>query len=150
MKNWCVPGILVLAIGTMGCKKGSTTLPTKNVPAGQVQIEFVNSPGRVGRMWRRAVAGPLDLTINGQRIHVEQSPKGGSILRIRGLAPGKYRYFLSSARDSFSPDQGELEVVEGKGTYILLFNQALESTLYGTSTPLPKAEGMPGVTAVLE
>lgn len=141
--------VALVCLGTLGCTLKTATMPTKKVPAGLVLMEFVNQRGSLGSRWRRTVAGPVDIAIDGVRIPVQQDPKGGSALEIRGLAVGKHRYFLSSPQDAFGMDQGEFEVVAGSGTYVLLFNQKFNAVLYGQIEPLPKAEGLPGVTARL-
>jgi hypothetical protein len=63
---------------------------------------------------------------------------------------GKHKYFLSSQKDAFGPDQGEFEVEANKGTFLLLFAQHFDAVLYGKPEPLPPAEGMPNVKATLE
>lgn len=150
MKMGRILGASVLVtLATVGCKQVKPTMPTKKVPAGIVEIDVVKKPTWMTRRWWPAITGPVDLTLDGVRIPVEQGPKGGSRLLISGLAPGKHRYFITSPHDAFGPDQGEFEVVANKGTYVLLFNSKVKSQLYGNLEPLPKAEGMPGVTARL-
>ena len=68
---------------------------------------------------------------------------------MKGLAPGKHRFFLTSQRETFSPDLGELDFPTSKGIYQVVLTQKLDSVLYGQPDPLPTAEGLPGVTAVL-
>ncbi len=147
LRAFGVAGALLVA--TVGCRRGDVTMPTKKVPTGIVRIEFVNQKGAISSRFRRTVAGPVDLAINGTRIPVEQDAKGGSALEIRGLPVGKHRYFISSPQDAFGMDQGEFEVVAGTGTYVLLFNQKFNAVLYGSLEPLPRPEGLPGVTARL-
>lgn len=136
-----VLGCLLIVAG-MGCRtaKPKPIKPRKPVPPGTVRIEFI-----------RGVRGPVDLTIDGIRLPVTSSPKKQSFtLLITGLAAGKHQYFLTSPRDSFSPDQGELEISSNKGVFIFCFSQHFDSVLYGKPDPVPPAEGLPGVAAKLE
>ncbi len=121
----------------LGCSKVPLT-PRTPVPAGSVVFRFT-----------RAVRGPVEFTLDGARIPVQQLPKGAISLRVKGLTPGKHRYFLTSQRETFSPDTGELDLPADKGLYVVTLTQKLDSVLYGKPDPLPPAEGLPGVTAVL-
>jgi hypothetical protein len=87
--------------------------------------------------------------MDGTRIPVQQSPKAAIILQVKGLTPGKHRFFLTSQRETFSPDMGELDLPTDKGLYQVTLTQRLDAVLYGKPDPLPTAEGLPGVTAVL-
>lgn len=139
MKSRAVLPALMLLGATLylGCSKIPLT-PKTPVPAGSVVFRFT-----------RAVRGPVELTLDGTRIPVQQLPKGAISLQVKGLAPGKHRYFLTSQRETFSPDMGELELSADKGIYQVTLAQKLDSVLYGKPDPLPPAEGLPGVTAVL-
>ena len=132
---------LALLVGGIGCaKKTSPILPKRPVPPGTVEIQFT-----------KKVQGPLDLTLDGTRIPVEQvSKKGGLHLVITDLNPGKHRFVIISPLDAFGPDQGEWDVPEGKGVFQVFFSQHFNATLYGTPEPLPPAPGLPGVKARLE
>ncbi|MBK7293830.1 MAG: hypothetical protein KA743_10780 [Geothrix sp.] len=121
----------------LGCSKVPLT-PRTPVPAGSVVFRFT-----------RAVRGPVEFTLDGARIPVQQLPKGAISLQVKGLTPGKHRYFLTSQRETFSPDTGELDLPADKGLYVVTLTQKLDSVLYGKPDPLPPAEGLPGVTAVL-
>jgi hypothetical protein len=68
---------------------------------------------------------------------------------VKGLAPGKHRFFLTSQRETFSPDLCELDLTADKGIYLVTLTQHLDAVLYGKPDPLPAAEGLRGVTAVL-
>lgn len=129
----------LVMIGMANCQRGPATMPTKKVPAGEVHLAFT-----------RKVKGPLDLSIDGVRIPVEQKRSAGKTLVVTGLKPGKHRFFLNSASDAFGPDQAEVELKEGTGTYLMLFSQSFKATLYGSREALPAAEGLPGVKARLE
>jgi len=76
-------------------------------------------------------------------------PKGAISLQVKGLAPGKHRFFLTSQRETFSPDLGELDLTADKVIYLVTLTQHLDAVLYGKPDPLPAAEGLRGVTAVL-
>jgi hypothetical protein len=88
--------------------------------------------------------------VDGARIPVQQLPKSATSLQVKGLAAGKHRYFLTSQRETFSPDSGELDLPADKGLYQITLTQRLDSVLYGKPDPLPTAEGLPGVTAALQ
>jgi hypothetical protein len=117
------------------------TKPSKPIPAGTVRFEFT-----------RKVQGPVELTLDGVRIPVEGLKKGkkANSLIVTGIANGKHKYFLSSPRDAFGPDQGEFEATIAQGAYIPTFTQAFDAVLYGLPDALPPAEGIPGVKARLE
>lgn len=129
--------VLIGAASFFGCRKVPLT-PSTPIPAGSVVFRFT-----------RAVRGPVELNLDGARIPVQQSPKGGISLQVKGLKPGKHRFFLTSQRETFSPDAGELDLPADKGHYQVTLTQRLDSVLYGKPDPLPPAEGLPGVTAVL-
>jgi len=129
--------VLLGAASFLGCWKLPLT-PSKPIPAGSVVFRFT-----------RAVRGPVELTLDGARIPVQQSPKGGTTLQVKGLKPGKHRFFLTSQRETFSPDMGELDLPADKGHYQVTLTQRLDSVLYGKPDSLPAAEGLPGVTATL-
>jgi hypothetical protein len=133
-----LPAMVILAAATfLGCKKVPLT-PSHPVPAGEVVFRFTS-----------AVKGPVELTVDGTRIPVQQLPKGAISLQVKGLAAGKHRFFLTSQREAFSPDMGELDMASDKGIYLVTLTQHLDAVLYGKPDPLPAAEGLHGVTAVL-
>lgn len=131
--------MLGLATGiTVGCRKNAT-LPIKPQPTGVLKLRF-----------SRTVRGPVDVAVDGVRIPVTvQGKKNFRELTIAGLTAGKHRYYLSSPRDSFGPDQGEVEMPPNQGLMLFLFAQRFDAVLYGTPEPVPVPEGLPGVTAVL-
>lgn len=132
-------GLVIMAVAAgIGCRRPATIKPLKPVPPGVVLIQFT-----------KVVKNDLELTIDGNRIPVTIAKKGGKLLWIKGLSPGKHSYFLSSATHAFGPDQGELMVEAEKGTFLLNFAQTFKAVLYGTGEPLPEAKGLPGVTASL-
>jgi hypothetical protein len=113
--------------------------PSHPIPAGTMVFRFTGK-----------VMGPVELMIDGTRIPVEQLPKGATVLKVQGLSTGKHRYFLTSQRETFSPDSGELDFPADKGCYQVTLMQKVDSVLYGKPDPLPPAEGLPGVTATLQ
>lgn len=135
-------GIAVLTV--LGCNRPKAihsvakSAPVQ-VPGGTLTLAFT-----------RKVLGPLELSLDGVRIPVKQSPKGGKTLLVTGLAEGRHRYFVESNRDAFGPDQGELEMSATQGVYYVIFAQRFEAVLYGKNTPTPPAEGLPGVSAILK
>lgn len=135
-----VSALAILALsGGVACRKPATLKPIKPVPPGVVLIQFT-----------RVVKSDLELSIDGTRVPVSIAKKGGRLLWIRGLSPGKHGYFLSSASHAFGPDQGEFVLSADKGTFLLNFSQTFKAVLYGASEPLPAAAGIPGVKASLE
>jgi len=133
-----LPALVMLSAATfLGCQKVPLT-PSHPVPAGEVVFRFT-----------RTVMGPVELMVDDTRIPVQQLPKGAISLQLKGLAPGKHRFFLTSQRESFSPDMGELDLSGGNGVYLVTLTQHLDAVLYGKPDPLPAAEGLKGVTAVL-
>lgn len=129
--------VVLVAAFTTGCRSVPLT-PSSPIPAGSIVFRFT-----------KKVRGPLELSLDGARIPMQQLPKGATSLVVRGLAPGKHRFFLTSQRETFSPDQGELDMGADKGVYIVTLSQQLDAVLYGKPDLLPAAEGLPGVTAVL-
>ncbi|MBI4913522.1 MAG: hypothetical protein HY823_12350 [Acidobacteria bacterium] len=139
MGKAAILAIGLLAASGLACRRPAVLRPPKPVPPGTVLLQFT-----------KVVKDPIDLTLDGVRVPVQISRKGGKNLWIRGLAPGKHRYFLSSFTLAFGPDQGEFFVTPEQGTFLVSFSQTFKAVLYGTAEPLPPAEGIPGVTAVLE
>ncbi len=136
--NAVLPAMVLLGTSFfLGCRKVPLT-PSTPIPSGSVVFRFT-----------RAVRGPVELTLDGARLPVQQSAKGANSLHVKGLATGKHRYFLTSQRETFSPDMGELDMPADKGIYQITLAQKLDAVLYGKPDPLPPAEGLPGVTAIL-
>ena len=127
----------VAVLSLAACKK-IPLKPAKPLPVGTVVLYFT-----------RPIKGPLDLAVNGTRIPVAQGPKGGRVLTIEGLQPGRHRFFLSSPQDAFSPDQAEIQLPDDGGYYEVVFAQRFEAVLYGKAAESPAAEGLPGVKATL-
>lgn len=133
-----IPALVLLgAASFLGCRKVPLT-PSAPIPAGSVVFRFT-----------KPVRGPVELNLDGARIPVQQLPKGATRLQVKGLTPGKHRFFLTSQREIFSPDLGELDMPADKGLYLVTLTQRLDAVLYGKPDPLPAAEGLPGVTAAL-
>jgi hypothetical protein len=133
------PVCAILLATAFGCGKPRPIAPKRPVPAGSVLVQF-----------NRKVTGPVELTIDGVRIPVDQKIKKGRHLTITGLAAGKHSYFLLSPREAFGPDQGDLVLPADKGIFVFTFSQSFNSVLYGAPAPIPVSEGLPGVRAVLE
>lgn len=133
-----VPALVLLGVASfLGCRKVPLT-PKTPVPAGSVVFRFT-----------RPVRGPVEISIDGARIPVQQTPKAATSLVVSGLATGQHRYFLTSQQEVFSPDQGTFELASDRGLYQVTLTQRLDSVLYGKPDALPPAEGLPGVTAAL-
>jgi len=112
----------------------------KPVPAGTVLIRF-----------NKKVQGPLELTIDGTRIPVEQAGrKKGLRLVVSGLAQGRHLLVLMSPLEAFGPDQFAVDLGPAQGVFQVVFAQQFQSALYGTPEPAPAAAGIPGVKARLE
>lgn len=136
--RYAVPALVLMATTlVLGCRKVPLA-PKSPIPAGSVVFRFT-----------RAVRGPVELTVDGTRIPVQQSPKAATALVVKGLAPGKHRLFLTSQRETFSPDLAELDLPADRGLYQVTLTQKMDSVLYGKPDPLPTAEGLPGVSATL-
>ncbi|HJW32043.1 MAG TPA: hypothetical protein VJ505_01635 [Holophagaceae bacterium] len=131
--------LVALALFSFIACKGIPLKPAKPLPPGMVMFRFTKS-----------VAGPLDLSIDGIRIPVTQSKKGGKVLRVEGLQAGKHKIFISSPRDAFSPDQTEISLPDDGGLYDVIFAQRFNAVLYGKPSETPAAEGIPGVKASLQ
>ncbi len=129
--------VLVPFLAALGCKK-IPLKPAKPLPAGTVEFRFT-----------RKIQGPLDLSIDGTRVPVAQTKKGGKMLHIEGLTPGKHVLFMSSPREAFGPDQAEVVLPDDGGFYQVVFSQRFEGVLYGKAAETPAAEGLPGVKAAL-
>ncbi len=138
MRQWFL-GVAVMAalVGGAGCRRAKS-LPTRTAPSGTLVIRFT-----------RPLLGQLELTLDGTRIPVEAKGKKLQELTVTGLSAGRHRYFITSPRDAFGPDQGEVEFVDGQGVFLTAFSQKFDSVLYGKPDPLPAPEGLPGVKALL-
>jgi hypothetical protein len=131
---------LVVMIAGLGCGKPRPIAPERPVPAGTVLFLFT-----------RKVAGPVDLTVDGNRVPVQQvGRKKCKRLRVSGLAAGPHRFVLLSPLESYGPDQVEVDLGAAKGEFRVLFAADLKSVLYGKPEPVPAAAGIPGVQATLE
>lgn len=134
--------LAVLACITIGfgCRKAHTFKPSHALAPGTLLIHFTHK-----------VEGPVDLLIDDVRIPVQQrKKKKATNLTIAGLAAGRHRYFISSPRDAFGPDHGEVELPRDQGVYLVNFSQHYNAVLYGKPEPVQAAEGLPGVSARLE
>lgn len=129
----------IAILSGIGCRKLKPFAPPRPLPPGTLMFHFTSK-----------VQGPVDLAIDGTRIPVETAKKKAANLVISGLPIGKHRYFISSPKDAFGPDQGEVDMPADKGMFIVSFAQHFDAVLYGQSEPTPPAEGMPGVKAHLE
>jgi len=129
----------IAIVAVSGCSKAKVFAPSKPLPTGTLLIHFTTP-----------VDGPLDLMVDNVRIPVTAPKKKARSLTISGLTPGVHRYFLSSPREAFGPDHGEVTMPADQGTYLVNFSQHFNAVLYGKPEPAPPAPGLPGVTAKLE
>jgi hypothetical protein len=124
----------------LACGEPRALAPARPVPAGTVQIRF-----------DRKVNGPIELTIDGSRVPVEQgSRKKCRNLEITGLAKGAHHLVLMSPLEAFGPDQLDVNLDGPAGAFEVVLAQQFQSTLYGKPEPAPAATGLPGVKARLE
>jgi hypothetical protein len=137
-KRFGIAVVVVLA-SMLGCKGVRPILPRKPLPPDTIQMHFI-----------RKISGPLDITIDGVRIPVEQKKKKAQLLTIRGLSQGKHYYFISSPHDLIGPDLGDFEIGPDEGIFQIHFANRLKVALVEAGAPAPEAEGIAGVTAVLE
>ena len=124
----------------MACGKPQPIVPSKPVPAGTALFQFTQK-----------VRGPIELTIDGTRVPVEQARgnKKCARLDVSGLAQGKHHFVFLSTVEAFSPDQFDLDLGGAQGAFKVLFTQDFQAVLYGTPEPAPVAAGLPGVQARL-
>jgi hypothetical protein len=127
-----------LALG-IGCRKAEPFKPQQPLSVGTLLIHFTAK-----------VEGPVELLLDDVRIPVANSKKKVHNLVVRGLAPGRHRYFISSPRDAFGPAHGEVELPQDRGTFLVNFSQHYNAVLYGKTEPAPPAQGLPGVSARME
>lgn len=127
------------ALSGAACSKPKAFKPERPLPAGTLLFHFT-----------RKVEGPVDLTIDGVRIPVPRHKKAIRNLIISGLSTGQHRYFLSSPRDAFGPDRGDIQLPKDQGTYTVLFAQHFDAVLYGEPEAMSPAPGLPGVTVHVE
>ncbi len=113
------------------CSNKAILKPSKPVPSDTAVFQFT-----------RKIQGPVELTLNGQRIPVEGTAKNKKAKRliITGLTQGEHRFFLYSPKNAFGPDQGSFTLKDGQGHYQVLFAQAFQATLYGKAESLTQAE----------
>lgn len=130
--------VACLTIG-LACRKPETFKPQHPLAAGTLMIHFTNK-----------VEGPVDLLIDDVRIPVQRSKKKVRNLVIRGLSVGRHRYFVSSPRDAFGPDHGEVDLSADRGVFLVNFAQHYNAVLYGKADPVQAAPGIPGVSARME
>ena len=135
-----LPAICVTLAG-VACGKPQPIVPGKPVPPGTVLFQFTSK-----------VRGPIELTIDGTRVQVEEAKnnKKCARLEVSGLAQGKHHFVLLSTLEAFGPDQFDLELGAAKGEFKVLFAQEFQAVLYGTPEPAPAAAGIPGVRARLQ
>jgi len=127
-------------VAMLGCKELKPVTPKRPLAAGTLQMHFT-----------RKVLGPLDITIDGIRVPIEQKKKKGRTLTISGLSEGKHTYFLVAYREIIGPDLGEFEIGPDGGVFQVHFAKRLKLAFANpTLASVPTAPGIPGVTAVLE
>jgi hypothetical protein len=142
MRGAKIFGMLAAAVlATMiGCKGVKPILPRKKLPPGTFQMHFI-----------RKIAGPVDLTINGVRIPIEQKKKKVQWLTVSGLSQGKHNYFITSHMEAIGPDYGDFEIGPDEGVFQVHFARKLKAAFYNTGGSVsPAAEGIPGVTAFMD
>jgi hypothetical protein len=132
---------LIALAALAACTGARPILPRRPPPQGTFQARFT-----------RGIRGPLELTIDGARIPVEQRGRSGRTLTVSGLSEGTHRYFFYCPAEVMGPDKGEFEIGPGAGVFQVHFSQKLR-VAYAEA---PGARGLApapahgGVTAVLE
>lgn len=133
-----LPATCIVLAG-LACGKPQPIVPRHPVPAGTVLFQFT-----------RKVAGPVELTIDGNRVPVAKPGRKKCLhLEVSGLPLGRHHFILLSPLEAFGPDQLDLELGAAKGEFRVLFAQEVNSVLYGKPEPLPASSGIPGVKAQL-
>jgi hypothetical protein len=124
-----------------GCRGAKPILPRRPLPSGTFQVQFTSR-----------LRGPLELTINGSRVPVEQRKKRARTLTVSGLPVGTHRYFFFCPAEVVGPDLGEIEMGPDGGVFQVHFSQRLR-----VAYPEPAQEAAPGawgagggIAAVLE
>jgi hypothetical protein len=134
--------VLAAAAVAAGCAGARPILPRRPPPPGAFQVRFTSR-----------IRGPLELTIDGARVPVEQRGRRARTLTVSGLSEGTHRYFFYCPAEVIGPDKGEFEVGPGAGVFQVHFSQKLrvayrDAPAPGGAAPADAAPG--GVSAVLE
>jgi hypothetical protein len=130
--------LAVSAALAAGCRAARPILPRRPLPPGTFQARFTSR-----------IRGPLELTIDGSRVPVEQKRKRARTLTVSGLAPGAHRYFFFCPAEAIGPDAGEFEIGPGPGVFQVHFSQRLRAA-YAEPPQAPPRPQAGGVAAVLE
>jgi len=129
-----------IALATVGCKGTKPILPKRPLPSGTFQVQFT-----------KKIRGPLELTINGERVPVAQKKKKARTLTVTGLPVGAHRYFLYCPADVMGPDLGDIEMGPDAGVFQVHFSQRMRVAYRDPShEAAQKAAGTGGIAAVLE
>lgn len=106
--------------------------------SSQFSKQEILPPGTLVLQFSKKVKGPIDLNIDGVRIKVDQSGKGGDTLIITGLEPTVHRFTIASPNDAFGPSSSDVVLPDDQGIVVPVFSQSFEAILYGNySTPAP-------------
>jgi len=131
---------LLPLLSLFGCKGAKPILPKRPLPSGTFQVRFTSK-----------IRGPLELTINGSRVPVEQKKKKARTLTVSGLPVGTHRYFFFCPTEVIGPDLGEIEMGPDNGVFQVHFSQRLRmSHKDSIHVATPKATDTGGIVAVLE
>jgi hypothetical protein len=129
-----------IALVAVGCKGAKPILPKRPLPSGTFQVQFT-----------KKIRGPLELTINGERVPVAQKKKKGKILTVTGLPVGSHRYFFYCPADVMGPDLGDIEMGPDSGVFQVHFSQKMRMAYRNPSQETTQnAAGAGGIAAVLE
>ena len=129
-----------MLVALLGCKGARPIVPPKSLPSGTVQMHFT-----------RKITGPIDLTINGVRVPVEQKKKKARHLTVSGLSEGMHIYYIASYQEVIGPDYGEFEVGPDGGVFQVHFVRKLKAALRNPSSQVsPTPDAVPGLIAVLD
>jgi len=129
-----------IALAAVGCKGTKPILPKRPLPSGTFQLRFT-----------KKIRGPLELTINGERVPVAQKKKKARTLTVTGLPVGTHRYFIYCPADVMGPDLGDVEMGPNAGVFQVHFSQRMRVAYREPSQETtPKTAGTGGIAAVLE
>ncbi len=132
--------VSLLLIATLSCSSIFSTPQalSKSLPPGTLVLKFT-----------RNIKGPIELSIDGVRINVEQTNKGGNALTVSGLEIGAHQFLISSQNDAFGPNSSEFALPDDEGIIIPIFSQSFNSILYGNTSSAPAPENPKNIKAIL-
>lgn len=107
---------------SLGCKYLSTSTPKITAPEGTIIFALSEK-----------IASPIFLTLNDTRINVTANINKGNGIKITGLSPGEYRFYLTSPTCVFGPDFGVTILPDDQGIVVKVQVQPFDNVLYESS-----------------